>query len=170
MNQTISRIGKGLVGCATMAALLVAGPAWAIPAQLSVQGQLTNQQGDPAEGSFTITFRLYQASTGGLPIWTETQPSVQTFNGIFDTHIGADILNPLLPALFLDNPQVWLGVKVEAGSGVPPGGDPELPQTPGPPSQDRVEANVQTARAAGVDYAARSGSAGSVLRIVQPLG
>ncbi|MEC9072059.1 MAG: proprotein convertase P-domain-containing protein, partial [Myxococcota bacterium] len=93
-------------------------------------GQLTNDAGQPGSGNYTLTFALYDASEGGNTLWTEIQPSIEVTGGIFDAQIGSDIDNPLVADTFIDNPQVWLGVTVETGPGVPAGGEPELARQP----------------------------------------
>lgn len=80
----------------------------ALPNALSYQGYLTNTGGTPLDATVSITFRLYNASSGGTPTWADTQ-SVPVTNGLFTVELG----NPgnLLPATLFDNP-VWLGIEV----------------------------------------------------------
>lgn len=131
MSNRIQGLRGALVGGIMALALVVMGsPAQAIPTVLSVQGQLTNDAGQPGSGNYTLTFALYDAAEGGNTLWTEIQPSIEVTGGIFDAQIGSDLVNPLVANTFIDNPQVWLGVKVETGPGVPAGGEPELPRQP----------------------------------------
>ncbi|MEO0091682.1 MAG: hypothetical protein ABIK61_03110 [candidate division WOR-3 bacterium] len=59
-----------------------------IPKLLNYQGKLTNLAGVPvADSTYSITFRLYNTSTGGSAFWTETQ-NVQTNQGIFNVLLG----------------------------------------------------------------------------------
>ncbi|MEC9071551.1 MAG: hypothetical protein VX938_04190, partial [Myxococcota bacterium] len=123
-------MGWATATAAGLATLLFTVSAWAIPPVLTVQGRLTDNAGQAGEGSYTLTFRLYDADTGDGVIWEEIQPSVDVNGGVFEAPLGANAGNPLLPDFFLDNPQVWLGITVEAGPGVPNDGDPELPRQP----------------------------------------
>lgn len=57
------------------------------PSRISYQGRLT----DPAtglpkpDGAYSLTFRLYDAATGGTLLQTVSQPSVQVKDGLFST-------------------------------------------------------------------------------------
>jgi len=72
----------------TMAVLLTAFNVLAQPALLNVQGGLTNADGTPlADGTYDITFRLYNVPGGGAALWTENQ-SVDVYRSIFNTVLG----------------------------------------------------------------------------------
>jgi hypothetical protein len=59
-----------------------------IPKTLSYQGRLMNTVGQPViDGQYSVTFRLYDASTGGDMEWSEIQ-TVSTTNGYFHTVLG----------------------------------------------------------------------------------
>jgi hypothetical protein len=77
---------------------------------LSVQGILKKSNGVAVEdGNYSMTFKLYAASTGGTALWMETQAGVEVSNGIYSTVLGADASNPLnLPF----NQLYYLGVTV----------------------------------------------------------
>jgi hypothetical protein len=98
---------------AVLFALAAAIPAPAGPApdpqRLSFQGRLTDASGNPVSGSVSMTFTIYDASSGGTNLWTETQ-TVSVAGGIYTVYLGsvADF-----SGLTLD-PSVgrWLGVKV----------------------------------------------------------
>jgi len=52
------------------------------PATIGHQGVLTTSGGAPvADGTYSLTFRLYSASTGGIALWTETHSAVSVSNG-----------------------------------------------------------------------------------------
>ncbi|RMD85782.1 MAG: hypothetical protein D6813_15790, partial [Calditrichaeota bacterium] len=76
-----------------------------IPQTMSYQGVLTDADGNPvADGSVSLTFKLYDVATGGTALWEETQ-QVTTANGLFNVILGST--NPLnLP---FDKPY-WLGI------------------------------------------------------------
>ena len=75
-------------------------------APLSIQGQLSDADGEPIEGSLSVDFALYGQPTGGAPVWEETQ-AVDFEGGGFTVELGANI--PLDDALFRSNPALWLG-------------------------------------------------------------
>lgn len=60
----------------------------AIPSKISYQGVLTDNAGVPQNGTFTMGFGLYTVPTGGSPLWSETQNTVQVTNGIFNVLLG----------------------------------------------------------------------------------
>jgi len=116
-----------------------------VPGLMSYQGTLTDAGGVALDTTVSMTFTIYDDSTGGSTIWTETQPSVQVTAGIFDVLLGQ--INSITDAVFSD-PVRWLGVQV--------GGDPEM--TP----RQRIVAVGYAFRAAEADSAdyARSGVGG----------
>ena len=105
----------------------------AVPQMLNYQGYLTNSGGTPINGARAMTFRLYSASSGGASLWTETQPSVNVVNGIFDTTLGS--ITPLPPLPF-DVPY-WLTIQIM----------PDLEMSP----RQQVTASAYAIRAANAD-------------------
>jgi hypothetical protein len=86
-----------------------------IPRTLSYQGVLTDLSGNPkADGSYNISFSLYEQSTGGTAIWTEAK-SLALTKGLFSTALGD--LTPFADSIKFKQ-QYWLGITV--------GTDPEL--------------------------------------------
>ena len=89
-----------------------------LPQTINYQGYLTNPGGTPLNNTVAMTFKLYSASTGGAPLYTEVQPAVLVSNGSFNTMIG--VITPI--PLPFDRPY-WLGVSI--------GADPEMtPRAP----------------------------------------
>ena len=119
---------KWALGALLSAVVLVPSGAFAVPQQMNVQGYLTDATGGAVDGTFTVQFALYPAKSGGTAAWKETLSSVVVSTGLFDELLGADLLNPLTPAVFTDNVQLWLGIQILAGPGVPNGGEAELPR------------------------------------------
>jgi hypothetical protein len=74
-------------------ALLFAGEAVAdMPQLLSYQGVLADASGTAvSDGTYSITFRLYTAPSGGSPVWEENNPSVQVAKGIFNATLGTTV-------------------------------------------------------------------------------
>ncbi len=83
------------------------------PQTINYQGYLTNPGGSPINSSVGITFKLYNAASGGAPLFTEVQPSVAVSSGNFNAVIGA--ISPI--TLPFDVPY-WLTVTINA--------DPEM--------------------------------------------
>jgi hypothetical protein len=66
----------------------------ALPAQaeisklLALQGRLTDATGQALNGNFSLTFRIYNASTGGTKLWEETQ-TLTLSAGVFSVQLGS---------------------------------------------------------------------------------
>ncbi|MEI7512922.1 MAG: hypothetical protein WCK01_05715, partial [Candidatus Uhrbacteria bacterium] len=56
---------------------------------IGYQGRLKNSAGNPLTSTFTFTFRMYDVSTGGSPVWSETQPGISTSDGFFAVRLGS---------------------------------------------------------------------------------
>jgi len=61
----------------------------AIPSKINYQGVLTDNSGNPQNGTFNMTFGLYTTLTGGSPLWSETQNNVPVNEGIFNVLLGS---------------------------------------------------------------------------------
>ena len=78
-----------------MATLLLAGTASAVPQQLTYQGRLFDQSGNPVNASATIAADIYAASAGGfLSLWSETYTSgttgpVAVVEGFYSLPLGS---------------------------------------------------------------------------------
>lgn len=59
-----------------------------VPMLLNYQGQLTSASGTAITGSYTMAFRMVDASGNALG-WTETQNSVAVSNGFFAVQLGS---------------------------------------------------------------------------------
>ncbi|NOZ07997.1 MAG: hypothetical protein GXO91_03850, partial [FCB group bacterium] len=78
----------------------------------SVQGVLRDPLGKTvSDGTYAMTFRLYDQETGGTPLWEETQGSVQVLHGVYNAELGS--VTPL-DALPFDT-TYWLGLSIEGG-------------------------------------------------------
>jgi hypothetical protein len=78
-----------------------------IPHLINYQGKLTDKDSKPvSDGSYSVTFRIYDHESAGNLLWSETQ-SVSVSKGIFNVLLGgATALN-----LAFDKPY-WLEIKV----------------------------------------------------------
>ncbi|MBD3287773.1 hypothetical protein GF337_03125 [candidate division KSB1 bacterium] len=84
-----------------------------IPASISYQGCLKNNNGDPQTGTFNLLFKLYESESGGSAIWSENHIGVQVENGYFDV-----ILTGLAQLPFTK--QYWLGIYINGGQELTP--------------------------------------------------
>ena len=96
-------------------ALLAAAPALAAPASFHHQGRLSDSAGTALEGTESVTFRLFDASSGGVEVWDETL-QVDFTGGYFAVELGAD---GSLDSNFLDSDELWLELTVGTGSSIP---------------------------------------------------
>jgi hypothetical protein len=79
---------------------------------MSYQGVLRDGSGNPVpDGSYDVTFRIYDVETAGTALWTETQTLTAT-GGIINAHLGS-VTD--LTTLGFDVPY-WLGISVEGGA------------------------------------------------------
>ena len=99
------------VGFALLTPLAAAAP----PQTLNYQGYLTSSTGTPVNTTVVMTFRLYNAASGGVALYTETLPPVSVTNGSFNVVIGT--LTPI--PLPFDVPY-WLTVAVNADAEMSP--------------------------------------------------
>ncbi len=86
-----------------------------IPRQMSYQGKLTTPSGDPVNGTFSIVFSIYDVSTGGTPLWSETESSVSVAEGLITVLLGGQVP---IPEDVFDGSVRYLGIRV--------GSDPEM--------------------------------------------
>ena len=101
------RIAIGLALMVCVAAI----PAQAlVPATMNFQGILTNGAGGPvADGSYSVTFSLYNAEVGGVSLWSEGQ-TVSTSGGLFNTVLGSAV--PIPDTALMDS-AAFLEIMVE---------------------------------------------------------
>jgi hypothetical protein len=100
------------------ALLLLAGGAGAIPSTINYQG-LLEEDGTPVEGSKSVTFRIYDAASGGSLLWEETQ-TVSFDTGVFSVLLGST--QPIEASVF-DGGRRWISVSVAGGSELLPRGE-----------------------------------------------
>jgi len=123
-NKTRGRV-KGMKRFCLHALIMITGvllvsPAFAgVPRTINYQGYLTDAAGNPvgaaAPVSVSMTFGIYNVSSGGTALWTETQGSVTVRNGIYMVILGS-----ITPANLSFDEQYYLGVKVGADTEMTP--------------------------------------------------
>lgn len=75
----------GVLACLTSSA-------WAIPRLINYQGMLTDSEGVPLEGTFTMRFCLYDEETKGKQLWNPPEGEMQTVSisqGVFNVQLGS---------------------------------------------------------------------------------
>lgn len=82
------------------------------PKTLTYQGKLSDG-GGPLNGTYSLTFRIYDAATGGTALWTETSTNVSVTGGNLSI-----ILGKTTPVNVQTDKPLWLGITV--------GGNPEV--------------------------------------------
>ena len=87
-----------------------------VPTMISYQGQLLDNGGNLVpNGTYSMTFKLYNVASEGTALWEETHPNVEVTSGLFNVQLGGGG-NPLDPSDFTG--ATYLGVAV--------GGDLEM--------------------------------------------
>ena len=79
--------------------LLIAGPAGAVPFEITYTGRLL-ENGNPVEGPLSLSFGIFPSPSGGGASWSETHDSVQITGGMFTVQLGS--VTPLDPVIFDD--------------------------------------------------------------------
>ncbi|HEQ98293.1 MAG TPA: tail fiber domain-containing protein [candidate division Zixibacteria bacterium] len=104
---------------------------------INYQGYLTDNGGNPVTGTTPMTFTIYDAR--GVSKWTESHPTVQVVNGLFNVVLGSQTA---LPDSVFNGDDHFLGIAV--------GADPEIaPRTlltaaPGSAVSRRVVGDINT--------------------------
>jgi hypothetical protein len=63
----------------------------AVPLTLTHQGRLLDATDKPVNGFFDITYRVFEAPSGGAPLWTEVHASVPVADGLFSALLGSTV-------------------------------------------------------------------------------
>jgi len=90
----------------------------AIPNQFSVQGKLTDSEGNPIEGQTEIVFSIYTQASGGSNIWSKTH-NMLISNGILNTFLVVTP-NDLMDANGKLYNKYYLGIQVTGDSEMTP--------------------------------------------------
>lgn len=87
--------------------------------QINFQGKVVNKTvgTNITDGSYSFTFGLYSASSGGVAIWTETK-SVTVTNGIFQTLLGDTTAMP--GSLDFNTDNLYLGINFNSDGEMTP--------------------------------------------------
>lgn len=88
MKKTICYFITLIFSCLMFSILCPLGHA-AIPHLINYQGRLTDKDNKPLEGSYALTFRIYDAETAGHLLWGETHSNALIQKGIFAVLLGS---------------------------------------------------------------------------------
>jgi len=80
---------------------------------IAYQGRLADTAGAPLTGTYGMIFRLYSASSGGVPLWEEQwtgSSSVAVSDGLFNVMLGS--LTPIPQGTITGNNSLFLGITV----------------------------------------------------------
>ena len=80
---------------------------------IPVQGRLTDSSGLPLNGTYTLTFRLYDVSSGGTALCQDGASYVDMEHGLFSTYMNA-------LGCPIDGRQLYMGIEVEGDGEMTP--------------------------------------------------
>ncbi len=87
-----------------------------LPTTINYQGILKDAAGVVVQnGNYNLTFKLYDAESGGTTIWNETK-TINVVGGIINTQLGS--VTPIPSTAFAG--MTWLGITIESGSELTP--------------------------------------------------
>ena len=85
--------------------------------RISQQGHLRGPSGVGVDGTYEVTFALYENAYTTAALWKETWPTVEVQDGVFALELGGVVdIDPLLLA---GPDEVWIGVRLEAEAELP---------------------------------------------------
>ena len=84
----------------------------AVPDRVSFSARLTDG-GVPVTGSHALTFALWNDSSGGAPVWTETHGTAAFSNGLVLLELGS--LTTLDDTVF-DGRDLWLEITLDGAA------------------------------------------------------
>lgn len=98
-----------LILCIIFVAFIYQNASADIPRVMNFQGYLVDEAGNvPDSGYYAASFKIYNDSLGGTPLWEESMDSVFIDSGLYSVTLG--ISNPIN---INTNQQLWLEVDIE---------------------------------------------------------
>lgn len=91
---------SGSDGCAT-----------SVPHLMKFNGSVTDPQGLPVTGPVGVVFSIYRDSSGGSPVWQETQNVSADQSGHYEAILGVTKSDGLPTDIFSGGDSRWLGVR-----------------------------------------------------------
>lgn len=86
-----------------------------ITPMIRYQGTLTDSAGVLMDGTYTLTFRFYDAATSGEKLWEEVQTGVPVTRGAFSVLLGS-----ITPLNLRFSANCWLAICVNSGAELAP--------------------------------------------------
>ncbi|MFC1496185.1 hypothetical protein ACFL52_02090 [Candidatus Margulisiibacteriota bacterium] len=68
--------------------IIICSAAGAVPQYINYQGILRDSNGDAQTGTFSMTFKIYAAETGGTAVYDSGATSVSVSNGLYNVQLG----------------------------------------------------------------------------------
>jgi hypothetical protein len=90
------------------------GPGDSRSSYIPIQGKLTDHSGNPLTGTYDLTVRLYEVSSGGTSLCSYTITNVSVDKGLFSTYANFQACSAL------DGRQLWMGIQVETDDEMTP--------------------------------------------------
>jgi len=91
--------------------------AFAISEEVTLQGKLTNSDGQALSGDYTFLFELFDSNSGGAALWTEAHGLTVT-NGFFAANLGSNNSTQYLTTSDF-NAERWVQITVDGSTQVP---------------------------------------------------
>ena len=88
-----------------------------VPLSFQHQGRLFDSAGTALDGPTDLTFRLYDAPSGGTEVWSETQTAVQVSEGWFGVVLGAE--TAINSGDFEEGAELFLAMSIDGGAELP---------------------------------------------------
>ena len=111
-----ARAFMGVVLCLTMSVVMAAAVG-NVPPYINYQGILTDGAGVPLSGTYDLTFKIYNDSTGGAALWTELHTDVDVDDGLFNVILGKT--TSFMDRLGIDE-DPWMAVQVDSDPEIDP--------------------------------------------------
>ena len=88
-----------------------------IPQLINYQAKLVNSSGTPLNDTYNITFLIYDSSTSGTELWSETHSAIAIKKGNLNVLLGSV---KTIPETLFDSPSRFLGIKIGDNSEMSP--------------------------------------------------
>ncbi|MCK5125245.1 MAG: hypothetical protein KAR42_03225 [candidate division Zixibacteria bacterium] len=89
-----------------------------VPSSITYQGRLTDDTGVPvADGSYELTFSIYEGKANGTPLWTAPSRNVYVNGGLFTFDLG---YSPSFPEGLFEDSVRYLGITVGSDAEISP--------------------------------------------------
>src|SRR3989339_377520 len=108
---------KKIIFVVFLGLLFIWGEAFAVPSKMNFQGKLTDSGGNPITSAVEVVFTIYDASSGGTVLWTETIAGLTPDQGLINQELG--LATPITSGIFSGDTR-YLAIKVGADAEMTP--------------------------------------------------